>query len=170
MQCHRICAMTGFSLLCVMGMAACAKQEIVQSATLPEENIVPSAQQVESATQSAEGMAFYQAYFEQAIHGIKDTYLAIGVPITHEQPVLRKEMITMRDATGWNWRCGISTGLSVKGRIRVDISSSTFPQYAIHSNYPGIWSETETAKTAIPTIHIGTETLSGPRIPIHKGE
>lgn len=25
-------------------------------------------------------------------------------------------------------------------RIRVDISSSDFPQYAVHSNYPGIWS------------------------------
>ena len=32
-------------------------------------------------------------------------------------------------------------------RIRVDISSSDFPQYSIHSNYPGVWS----AQTAIRT-------------------
>ncbi len=33
-------------------------------------------------------------------------------------------------------------------RIRIDISSSDFPQYAIHSNYPGIWSEQRQTKTA----------------------
>lgn len=25
--------------------------------------------------------------------------------------------------------------------IRIDISSSDFPQYSVHSNYPGVWSE-----------------------------
>lgn len=33
-------------------------------------------------------------------------------------------------------------------RIRVDISSSDFPQYAVHSNYKGTWSMQEKSKTA----------------------
>jgi predicted acyl esterase len=37
-------------------------------------------------------------------------------------------------------------------RLRVDISSSDFPQYSIHSNYPGIWSLQEKTKIAVQTI------------------
>ncbi len=37
-------------------------------------------------------------------------------------------------------------------RIRLDISSSDFPQYAAHTNYPGIWSEQEKCRVAHQTI------------------
>lgn len=44
----------------------------------------------------------------------------------------------------WDIAWEVKTG----SRIRIDISSSDFPQYAIHSNYPGIWSEQRQTKTA----------------------
>ena len=37
-------------------------------------------------------------------------------------------------------------------RMRLDISSSDFPQYAAHTNYPGIWSEQEKCRVAHQTI------------------
>lgn len=37
-------------------------------------------------------------------------------------------------------------------RLRLDISSSDFPQYAAHTNYPGIWSEQEKCRVAHQTI------------------
>lgn len=40
-------------------------------------------------------------------------------------------------------------------RIRIDISSSDFPQYSVHSNYPGVWSEQTKTRIATQTVHIG---------------
>ena len=40
-------------------------------------------------------------------------------------------------------------------RIRLDVSSSDFPQYSIHSNYPGVWSVQEKTKKARQTIYTG---------------
>ena len=40
-------------------------------------------------------------------------------------------------------------------RIRVDISSSDFPQYSIHSNYPGVWSEQTKTRVANQKVHVG---------------
>lgn len=40
-------------------------------------------------------------------------------------------------------------------RIRLDVSSSDFPQYSIHSNYPGVWSEQINTKKAEQTIYTG---------------
>ena len=40
-------------------------------------------------------------------------------------------------------------------RIRIDISSSDFPQYAAHSNYAGIWADQEKTKIAHQTICTG---------------
>lgn len=40
-------------------------------------------------------------------------------------------------------------------RLRLDISSSDFPQYAAHTNYPGVWSEQEKCRTAHQTIFCG---------------
>lgn len=42
-------------------------------------------------------------------------------------------------------------------RLRLDISSSDFPQYAVHSNYAGIWSDQEQVRTAHQTIFTGVE-------------
>ncbi|MBR1433680.1 MAG: CocE/NonD family hydrolase [Bacteroidales bacterium] len=40
-------------------------------------------------------------------------------------------------------------------RLRVDISSSDFPQYSVHSNYPGVWSEISETKVAHQKILTG---------------
>lgn len=51
-------------------------------------------------------------------------------------------------------------------RLRVDISSSDFPQYAVHSNYPGVWSEQRKNKVAIQTIYFGGSSPSCVRLPV----
>ncbi|MBQ3881103.1 MAG: CocE/NonD family hydrolase [Bacteroidales bacterium] len=47
------------------------------------------------------------------------------------------------------WRLGEGS------RIRVDISSSDFPQYSVHPNYPGVWSEIGQTKVAHQKIYTG---------------
>lgn len=48
-------------------------------------------------------------------------------------------------------------------RLRLDISSSDFPQYAAHTNYPGIWSKQEKGRIARQTIFCkGDSTLEIP--------
>lgn len=51
-------------------------------------------------------------------------------------------------------------------RIRIDIQSSDFPQYAIHSNMPGIWSEQTHSKIANQTILYGEDKLSYIELPL----
>ncbi|MBN2590050.1 MAG: CocE/NonD family hydrolase [Sedimentisphaerales bacterium] len=49
----------------------------------------------------------------------------------------------------WNVKAG--------NRIRVDISSSNFPEYSIHSNYAGIWSLQTKTRVANQVVYIGGE-------------
>lgn len=51
-------------------------------------------------------------------------------------------------------------------RIRIDIQSSDFPQYAIHSNMPGIWSEQLNSKIANQTIQYGEDKPSYIEFPV----
>lgn len=51
-------------------------------------------------------------------------------------------------------------------RLRVDISSSDFPQYALHSNYAGIWSVQKKTKIARQVIYTGKEYDSNVTLPI----
>ncbi|MFV0467172.1 MAG: CocE/NonD family hydrolase [Lachnospiraceae bacterium] len=51
-------------------------------------------------------------------------------------------------------------------RIRVDISSSDFPQYSVHCNYPGIWSRQENMKIAHQVIWFGDQYSSYLEIPL----
>lgn len=51
-------------------------------------------------------------------------------------------------------------------RIRVDISSSDFPQYSIHSNHPGVWSEQTKVRTAHQTVWTGRKYPTQIIIPI----
>lgn len=50
--------------------------------------------------------------------------------------------------------------------LRLDISSSDFPQYCVHSNYAGIWSMQDKTKVAHQTIFCGGENGSRVEIPI----
>ncbi len=54
-------------------------------------------------------------------------------------------------------------------RLRVDISSSDFPQYAAHTNYKGIWSEQKECRRAHQTIFAG-EQNSCVEFPVYRGE
>jgi putative CocE/NonD family hydrolase len=60
----------------------------------------------------------------------------------------------------WNIKAGSS--------VRVDISSSSFPEYSVHSNYPGIWSLQEKTRVARQTLHIGGIYHSCLEIPVIK--
>ena len=51
-------------------------------------------------------------------------------------------------------------------RIRVDISSSDFPQYSVHSNYPGVWSEQTTTRVASQKVHTGKKYPTRVIIPV----
>ena len=53
-------------------------------------------------------------------------------------------------------------------RIRLDISSSDFPQYSIHTNYAGVWSEQCKTKTARQTVYTGEEYPSRVELPMMK--
>ena len=50
--------------------------------------------------------------------------------------------------------------------IRIDISSSDFPQYSVHSNYPGVWSKQTKTRIATQTVHTGKKYPSKVMIPI----
>ncbi|MFH0842654.1 MAG: CocE/NonD family hydrolase [Bacteroidota bacterium] len=63
----------------------------------------------------------------------------------------------------WNIKAG--------NALRVDITSSNFPEYAIHSNYAGIWSLQTRTQTANQIIYTGGEyksSISFPTIEIEK--
>jgi hypothetical protein len=53
-------------------------------------------------------------------------------------------------------------------RFRVDISSSDFPQYSIHSNYAGVWSEQTKTRIAHQKLYLGGSYNSRIEIPIIK--
>ncbi len=56
--------------------------------------------------------------------------------------------------------------LSTGSRIRVDISSSDFPQYSVHSNYAGVWSRQTKTRVAHQTLYTGEEYGSRIEIPL----
>jgi putative CocE/NonD family hydrolase len=58
--------------------------------------------------------------------------------------------------------------LSTGSRIRVDISSSDFPQYSVHSNYAGVWSRQTKTRVAHQTLYTGDEFGSRIEIPLIK--
>jgi hypothetical protein len=39
-------------------------------------------------------------------------------------------------------------------KIRLDISSSDFPQYSVHSNYAGVWSAQDKTRVAHQTLFL----------------
>lgn len=58
----------------------------------------------------------------------------------------------------------IAYQFQVGSRIRLDITSSDFPQYAVHSNYAGDWAEQTTTKPARQTICTGRSWLEMPLV------
>ena len=53
-------------------------------------------------------------------------------------------------------------------RLRLDVSSSDFPQYSVHSNYPGVWSLQDKTKPAHQQLHLGAQHPASITIPTKK--
>ncbi|MFA6508544.1 MAG: CocE/NonD family hydrolase [Treponemataceae bacterium] len=51
-------------------------------------------------------------------------------------------------------------------RLRLDVASSDFPQYCVHTNYPGVWSTRRDVKIARQRLHIGGSRGAFIEIPI----
>jgi putative CocE/NonD family hydrolase len=67
-------------------------------------------------------------------------------------PGTKLELTIQSTPITWNVKAG--------NRIRVDIASSNFPEYSIHSNYAGIWAFQNKTRTAKQTIFVGAENNS----------
>ena len=61
---------------------------------------------------------------------------------------------------------GICWMVPAGSRIRCDISSSDFPQYSVHTNHAGLWSEQTGTQVAHQTIHMGGATPSAIVLPV----
>ena len=51
-------------------------------------------------------------------------------------------------------------------RIRIDVTSSNFPEYSIHSNYAGIWSKQTRTRAAHQTLYVDLQYPSRIEIPV----
>ena len=51
-------------------------------------------------------------------------------------------------------------------RIRIDVTSSNFPEYSIHSNYAGIWSKQTRTRAAHQTLYVDPQYPSRIVIPV----
>lgn len=83
-----------------------------------------------------------------------------------EQPRGSYEAGTIVEADIPMW--DISWRLHKGSRLRVDISSSDFPQYAVHTNNAGIWALQKEAKTAKQTLYCGSVFSSQVILPVKK--
>lgn len=94
---------------------------------------------------------------------------------------IRGSITTLAYRNGAIKRCKYNPGEKVKisikmwpiawetkpgSRIRVDVSSSDFPQYSVHTNYPGIWAFQKNVKSSKQTIYYGKEQESCVIIPV----
>jgi len=64
----------------------------------------------------------------------------------------------------------ITWKLQAHSRLRLDISSSNFPEYNVHSNTAGPWAEQSQTKIALQTIYCGGEHESYLELPVRNGE
>lgn len=56
----------------------------------------------------------------------------------------------------------VAYALAKGSRLRLDVTSSDFPQYAIHSNYAGCWSEQDKTRPARQTIFLAESSVELP--------
>lgn len=61
----------------------------------------------------------------------------------------------------WVIACRFHAG----SRIRVDVTSSDFPQYSVHSNYAGPWADQKESRPAKQTLYLGAGTNSYLELP-----
>lgn len=91
-------------------------------------------------------------------YNIRSSITSIGHEIDHPYEPQAVVEITVEM---WDIAYQIPKG----SKLRLDISSSDFPQYHIHSNYPGIWSIQDKTQKAIQNVYCGKEYSSKLEIP-----
>ena len=127
-------------------------------------------------------ITFQSNAFEQGLKIFGKTFVHLFVSTDAEDTAFTaKLMEVMEDGKAYNIRSSITTigadmgnyrpntvievcinmwdiAWTIKkgSRLRLDISSSDFPQYAIHSNYPGVWACNDSSKKAQQTICYGS--------------
>ncbi len=103
------------------------------------------------ASTDAEDTAFTAKLMEVLPNGeaynIRSSITTIAADVENYSPNSVIEVCINMWDIAWTIRKG--------SRLRLDISSSDFPQYAIHSNYPGIWSCCEDTRKAKQVICFG---------------
>lgn len=102
---------------------------------------------------NAEGIA-YNIRSGTTTMGYRNNRFASRQPYTpHEVVALNIETLPVT----WQIKPG--------NRLRIDITSSNFPEYSIHSNYAGIWSEQSETRKANQVIYTGGKHTSHFSIP-----
>lgn len=81
-------------------------------------------------------------------YNIRSSITTIGADMGNYRPNTVIEVCINMWDIAWTIKKG--------SRLRLDISSSDFPQYAIHSNYPGVWACNDSSKKAQQTICYGS--------------
>lgn len=81
-------------------------------------------------------------------YNIRSSITTIGADMDNYRPNSVIEVCINMWDIAWTIKKG--------SRLRLDISSSDFPQYAIHSNYPGVWACNDSSKKAQQTIYYGS--------------
>lgn len=102
------------------------------------------------AKSTAEDTAFTAKLMEVTPEGKAYNIRGSIATLAYEGPYVPGEI---RKVTVSMWAAAYQ--IQQGSRLRLDISSSDFPQYAVHSNLPGIWAEQEATQTACQTILTG---------------
>lgn len=120
-----------------------------------------------SVSSSADDTAFYAKLMEVFPDGtavnIRGSITTLGFRngnlsrVEYTPGSIEKISINMWDI---NWKIGKGS------KIRLDISSSYFPEYSIHSNNAGIWSQQTENKIAEQTLHTGGNFSAKLRLPV----
>ncbi len=80
---------------------------------------------------------------------------------SHRQPYKPGEKVTITIDT-WDLAWKLQKG----SRIRIDLTSTDFPQYSVHSNYAGCWAEKDRVRKAHPQVYFGGENESCLSLPL----
>ena len=120
-----------------------------------------------SVSSDAKDTAFFAKVMEMFADGetvnVRGSITSLGYRnnsphrIKYETGTIEKITIKMW-AIDWQFKKG--------SRIRLDITSSDFPQYSVHTNNEGVWALQESSKVAHQTIYTGFEHESYIELPI----
>jgi hypothetical protein len=108
---------------------------------------------------SAEDTAFsaklIEVYPDGRAYNIRSGITTLGYRSGSDLPRMGYQVGMIVEAVIDLW--DISWRLHQGSRLRLDISSSDFPQYAIHTNFPGVWALQDKVKIAEQRLYFGGE-------------